>query len=496
MTHGHHLSYSSIFTRISRGTKIERGVSRRGPSFHLHFYFSFFFPDVSDTFSVSRFVFNLPHHYRTLTPPICCCSTLPSRCMEQRRMHSQQLTHNAHDAASLDILQSRGTFYPSFPELLDSSKVPQAPHSSPAYVQQQFAPDSGASLEGGRSPPLPYHIHEHLPQQGHPLDPSPPPQQHQPCQTEVYPPFQHDHERPYPMPQGLSHHLSRAPAHSAHMPISPWPIDAFSDNASAQPTALRGGISPYGFTYALRPQPLYPPQPIHRSVPTHAPPEQSQPTTAPGLSTSHASEQEEDRAITDQGQRSRSWGGVGSLDPATGVFSRASDHPRMRTAQACEKCRLRKAKVSIVPPSPSYSLIPPCSLSDQRSALLSLSAPATIRRASGVASADWNANTPLSVACVDPTSPSIHSPQCQMGPRSPPSWRDRNHANAPPPCPPFNAGDCRFGVSSNRSRNKVINSTNRLPSLLPLPHHPHLLHLPQVVGAWVTCPYLNPRRRP
>ncbi|THH14081.1 hypothetical protein EW146_g6214 [Bondarzewia mesenterica] len=36
----------------------------------------------------------------------------------------------------------------------------------------------------------------------------------------------------------------------------------------------------------------------------------------------------------------------GSLDPSTGVFSRAPEHPRMRTAQACEKCRLRKAKCS------------------------------------------------------------------------------------------------------------------------------------------------------
>jgi hypothetical protein len=266
-------------------------------------------------------------------------------------MHSQQLTHNAHDAAPLNILQS--PFYPSSWELLDGSKVTQAPHSSPSYVQQQYAPDSGASLEGGGSPPLPYHIHEQPPQQGRPrLNPSPPPQQHQPCPTEVYLPFPHDHERLYPTSQGISHHLSRAPAQSACMPISPtWPTDAFSDNASAQPTALRGGISPiYGFTYALRPQPLYPPPPTHRSVPTHAPPEQSQPTTTPGPSTLH--EQQEDRAITDHSQRSRSWGGVGSLDPATGVFSRASDHPRMRTAQACEKCRLRKAKVSIVPPTP------------------------------------------------------------------------------------------------------------------------------------------------
>jgi hypothetical protein len=35
----------------------------------------------------------------------------------------------------------------------------------------------------------------------------------------------------------------------------------------------------------------------------------------------------------------------GSLDPATGIFYRTPEHPRLRTAQACEKCRSRKAKV-------------------------------------------------------------------------------------------------------------------------------------------------------
>ena len=40
-----------------------------------------------------------------------------------------------------------------------------------------------------------------------------------------------------------------------------------------------------------------------------------------------------------------SWTMSGSLDPATGVFQRAPEHPRVRTAQACEKCRTRKAKV-------------------------------------------------------------------------------------------------------------------------------------------------------
>ncbi|KAJ3495699.1 hypothetical protein NMY22_g19904 [Coprinellus aureogranulatus] len=42
---------------------------------------------------------------------------------------------------------------------------------------------------------------------------------------------------------------------------------------------------------------------------------------------------------------------AGSLDPNTGIFYRTPDHPRLRTAQACEKCRSRKAKCSGEHPS-------------------------------------------------------------------------------------------------------------------------------------------------
>ncbi|RDB29936.1 hypothetical protein Hypma_013795 [Hypsizygus marmoreus] len=41
----------------------------------------------------------------------------------------------------------------------------------------------------------------------------------------------------------------------------------------------------------------------------------------------------------------------GSLDPSTGIFYRIPEHPRLRTAQACEKCRTRKAKCSGEHPS-------------------------------------------------------------------------------------------------------------------------------------------------
>ncbi|KAF8123881.1 hypothetical protein EV363DRAFT_1354982 [Boletus edulis] len=36
----------------------------------------------------------------------------------------------------------------------------------------------------------------------------------------------------------------------------------------------------------------------------------------------------------------------GRLDPTTGIFYRAVKHPRIRTVQACNKCRVRKAKCS------------------------------------------------------------------------------------------------------------------------------------------------------
>lgn len=39
------------------------------------------------------------------------------------------------------------------------------------------------------------------------------------------------------------------------------------------------------------------------------------------------------------------WMLSGSLDLTTGTFQRSAEHTRLRTAQACEKCRLRKAKV-------------------------------------------------------------------------------------------------------------------------------------------------------
>ncbi|KAH9855716.1 hypothetical protein C2E23DRAFT_723679 [Lenzites betulinus] len=66
--------------------------------------------------------------------------------------------------------------------------------------------------------------------------------------------------------------------------------------------------------------------------------------------TTHAQQQAADQAeLAPPQPRAVSptpWTLSGSLDPATGVFQRSVEHPRLRTAQACEKCRIRKAKCS------------------------------------------------------------------------------------------------------------------------------------------------------
>lgn len=83
---------------------------------------------------------------------------------------------------------------------------------------------------------------------------------------------------------------------------------------------------------------------------------------------------------------------AGSLDPTTGIFYRTPEHPRLRTAQACEKCRTRKAKVShfCVHRAPVIDSKYRCSVA------------ASIPRASAVSLEAWSASTPRRVGFVDP----------------------------------------------------------------------------------------------
>lgn len=86
------------------------------------------------------------------------------------------------------------------------------------------------------------------------------------------------------------------------------------------------------------------------------------------------------------------WSVSGSLDPVTGIFQHMPEHPRVRTAQACEKCRARKAKVRL-PSPPSLAcphMHPYCS------------AVASILRASAAVPAVSCASTPQSGGCGDP----------------------------------------------------------------------------------------------
>jgi hypothetical protein len=153
-------------------------------------------------------------------------------------------------------------------------------------------------------------------------------------------------------PQGFFHQLSRPPPHPTYMHTN-TSIDTFPNDASPQPMPPRGVVPPvFCHTYPLHPQPVYPLTATHHPAPTHPSPEQPQPTMTQGPPT--FPEQHEVRVPTNHGQPPRSlWGGAGYLNPVTGDYSRASDHPRIRTAQACEKCRTRKAKVSISFPYPS-----------------------------------------------------------------------------------------------------------------------------------------------
>ena len=264
--------------------------------------------------------------------------------MEHRRVHPQQLTHGAHDPSSFDIFHS--PVY-SFSDILGGgSKATQPPHPSPQYVQQQYAPDSGSPLEAQRSPQRSYYT-QGRPQQGHSHigNPAPPPalQQPQPRPAAAYPLFPQDHEGYSPSLQAHYPPLSRTVPHQhSHIPNEPAFLNPFTDSACPQP---RGDITRLGdFTYACHPQPRYSLPTTLPSAATHTPPDHSLSTSVQGPPpTFH--EQHDNSTNADPGsQRSRSWG-AGSLDPATGVFSRAADHPRIRTAQACEKCRARKAKV-------------------------------------------------------------------------------------------------------------------------------------------------------
>ncbi|KAF8260475.1 hypothetical protein EI94DRAFT_1789951 [Lactarius quietus] len=145
--------------------------------------------------------------------------------------------------------------------------------------------------------------------------------------------------------------MSRVPQQSAHMPLDPWAVAAFTDNANTHLTEVEGGL-PH-ILESMHPshqQPISPLATTHSSTYVQAIPPKESPLTTQNMDPGSTSFQEdiEGNTTAENSPRLRLWGGAGSLDPTTGVFSRAADHPRIRTAQACEKCRARKAKVNIL----------------------------------------------------------------------------------------------------------------------------------------------------
>ncbi|KAJ7171186.1 hypothetical protein C8R46DRAFT_1087911, partial [Mycena filopes] len=85
---------------------------------------------------------------------------------------------------------------------------------------------------------------------------------------------------------------------------------------------------------------------------------------------------------------------AGSLDPTTGIFYRTPEHPRLRTAQACEKCRTRKAKVSRLWKKHPLNFDSPAR-----------SAPATTPPALAASGEVCSASTPRRAESVVPTRP-------------------------------------------------------------------------------------------
>ncbi|KAI9436886.1 hypothetical protein H4582DRAFT_364901 [Lactarius indigo] len=205
-------------------------------------------------------------------------------------------------------------------------------------------------MEAQRSP-LPSHRSSDRPH-GHPSlrYPASPPQlqQPQPRPATAYTLFPQEHEA-YHSAHEFPTQLSRAPQQSAPMPPDPWTVSALTDNGNTHLTEMQGGL-PHIF------EPMYPSHqpPMSPLATTYAQSvPQKGPSTITQITDSPTSFQgkNEGNATAENGPQLRSWGGAGSLDPATGVFSRAADHPRIRTAQACEKCRARKAKCSGEHPS-------------------------------------------------------------------------------------------------------------------------------------------------
>ncbi|KAK0200106.1 hypothetical protein DFS33DRAFT_1278493 [Desarmillaria ectypa] len=108
--------------------------------------------------------------------------------------------------------------------------------------------------------------------------------------------------------------------------------DSYDSHLTTQHYTLDGGYSPFAHNV-----PNYPTQPGAYPTQSSYPPPRLTPPSHHGNQTQNSTDNRLSFA--------------GSLDPSTGIFYRTPEHPRLRTAQACEKCRTRKAKCSGEHPS-------------------------------------------------------------------------------------------------------------------------------------------------
>ncbi|KAG7440329.1 uncharacterized protein BT62DRAFT_629245 [Guyanagaster necrorhizus] len=108
--------------------------------------------------------------------------------------------------------------------------------------------------------------------------------------------------------------------------------DSYDSNLTAQQYTVDSGFSPFAHNSSN-----YPTQPSAYPTQSSYPPPRLTPP-------SHQANQTQSNTDTRLSF-------AGSLDPSTGIFYRTPEHPRLRTAQACEKCRTRKAKCSGEHPS-------------------------------------------------------------------------------------------------------------------------------------------------
>lgn len=203
------------------------------------------------------------------------------------------------------------------------------PYEEPPYMRQRESNsyDMGLALEMKPSSllPDPYMFDQLL----HPLAP-----------------VASSHSMPYDMHSGF------APSHY-HLGSAPYDLHGNGD--VHHPSPVRP--IPSGLGWAETTPHTY----EHPSAHSYPSTSLSQPSIFVSSSSSRSMVPSETTSTLDHSAPPPPWTMSGSLDPSTGIYQVAPEHPRIRTAQACEKCRGRKAKVRPTLIHNSISSNTPCS---------------------------------------------------------------------------------------------------------------------------------------